>query len=113
MGKKSKSRVEKEHGSLEHIPEYLESDGDSKFARALGSGDYHTRDRGLKALVGWLQLLETIDFKSLQKLWKGLMFCFWHADKAPVQADLALRLAGILLLVKDEVRSLALSPALF
>ncbi|XP_037482472.1 ribosomal RNA processing protein 1 homolog, partial [Triticum dicoccoides] len=31
---------------------------------------------------------------DLLKLWKGLFFCFWHADKPLYQADLASRLAA-------------------
>ncbi|KAK9837267.1 hypothetical protein WJX81_002616 [Elliptochloris bilobata] len=30
------------------------------------------------------------------KIWKGLFFCFWHSDRAPVQDQLAQRLAGVL-----------------
>jgi hypothetical protein len=103
MGKKSKTRVLKEREPLEPVPDTL-ADGDSKFARALGSGDYHTRDKGVKALASWLQSQEKVDSDSLHKLWKGILYCFWHSDKAAVQRDLALRLAGLLSTVQDEVR---------
>jgi Nucleolar protein,Nop52 len=102
MSKNSKKREAKERKPIEDVPESLD-DGDSKFARALGSGDFHTRDQGLQALSRWLQSQPSVDAASLQKLWKGIMFCFWHSDKEPVQQDLAQRLAGVLHQVQDEV----------
>ena len=105
MGKKGKPREPRQHPSLEQLDDVeTKAEGDSKFARALGSGDFHTRDQGLQALERYLSTLESIEERSLQKLWKGLMYCFWHSDKGPVQRDLAQRLAGILKLVQEPVR---------
>lgn len=59
--------------------------GDSKFARALGSTDYMTREKGLQALQRWLCLRSDLAEGDMLKIWKGLFFCFWHSDKAPVQ----------------------------
>jgi hypothetical protein len=60
----------------------------SKFARALGSVDYHTRERGVQALTRFLQHKQTsLKESDMLKLWKGLYFCFWHSDKAPVQVS--------------------------
>lgn len=59
--------------------------GESKFARALGSTDFHTREKGLAALARWLASRQTVDQNDLLKLWKGIFYCFWHSDKAPVQ----------------------------
>jgi hypothetical protein len=103
MGKKANAKQPKERHVVETVNE-LDHDGDSKFARALGSGDFHTRDRGLSALSKWLQSQQVVDEGSLMKLWKGLLFCFWHSDKHAVQHDLAQRLAAILVLVHDQVR---------
>ena len=103
MGKKSRSASPKDHRTLEPVAD-ADPEGDSKFARALGSGDFHTRDQGLQALIRWLQAQQSVDEASLMKLWKGIVFCFWHSDKFPVQQDLAKRLAGILSQVSDEVR---------
>lgn len=66
-------------------------DGNSKFARALGSTDYMTREKGLQALTRWLQLKTDLSELDMMKIWKGLYFCFWHSDKTPVQV----RLCGI------------------
>lgn len=40
--------------------------------------------------------MQDITEDELKKIWKGLFYCVWHSDKAPVQADLISRLAGIL-----------------
>ncbi len=40
--------------------------------------------------------LQEVREDELKKIWKGLFYCVWHADKAPVQADLIDRLAGVL-----------------
>lgn len=79
-----------------------EDDGNSKFARALGSVDYQTREKGLQALATWLSKKQDLQEQDLKRLWKGIFYCFWHADRAPFQADLAGRLADILLALKDN-----------
>lgn len=61
------------------------AEGNSKFARALGSVDYHTREKGLAALTRWLTRREHVAEADMRKIWKGLFYCFWHSDKAPVQ----------------------------
>mmetsp|Transcript_32823 Transcript_32823/g.93150 ORF Transcript_32823/g.93150 Transcript_32823/m.93150 type:complete len:577 (+) Transcript_32823:92-1822(+) len=77
--------------------------GESKFARALGSTDYQTREKGLSSLSLWLASRSDIPELDLLKLWKGVFYCFWHSDKAPVQDDLAKRLSGILLQLQPPV----------
>lgn len=61
------------------------SAGNSKFARALGSTDFHTREQGLQALSRWLLHRQSTSELDMLKLWKGIYFCFWHSDKEPVQ----------------------------
>ena len=68
---------------IEKLPP-ADSGYNCKFARALGSVDWHTREQGLQALTIWLTRNEVSDH-DLTKIWKALFFCFWHADKAPVQ----------------------------
>lgn len=63
----------------------VEQNGQSKFARALGSVDYMTREKGVQALTRWMQCKADIPEEDMIKLWKGLYFCFWHSDKVPVQ----------------------------
>lgn len=112
MGKrkaKDSSTAKRQHDPIDDVPD-PESDGvgNSMFARALGSGDFHTRDQGLQALVTWLKSQNKVDDESLQKLWKGLLYCFWHSDKEHVQRDLAQRLAAVMAQVQPEVCIIAM-----
>ncbi|KAE8793109.1 hypothetical protein D1007_32319 [Hordeum vulgare] len=64
--------------------------------RRLASCNTGARERAVRYLLAdFLPAsaphLSDID---LLKLWKGLFFCFWHADKPLYQADLASRLAA-------------------
>eukprot|EP00951_Prasinocladus_malaysianus_P050533 scaffold681435_cov57-Prasinocladus_malaysianus.AAC.3 len=81
-------RKRKERPVVEDIPEPKRvqlGTGESKFARALGSTDYQTREKGLAALGRWMSSKDSIPDSDLLKLWKGIFYCFWHSDKAPVQ----------------------------
>lgn len=66
-----------------------EDDGNSKFARALGSVDNQTREKGLQALTIWLSKKDDLTEQDLRRLWKGIFYCFWHADKAAFQVGVA------------------------
>ncbi|KAI3435489.1 hypothetical protein D9Q98_001555 [Chlorella vulgaris] len=76
---------------------------ESKFTRALGSSDFHTREAGLAALRSWLTRKRDVDELDLLKLWKGIFYCFWHSDKADVQLALAERLAELMNQLPEEV----------
>lgn len=65
--------------------EPLSAEGDSKFARALGSVDGRTREAGLQALAVWLSRRQEVDRLDLLKLWKGLFYTFWHSDQPTAQ----------------------------
>lgn len=81
-----KKKRSKQKPLLEHVPQQQTSeDGNSKFARALGSTDYATRDKGVQALSKFLLYKDELADLDMLKLWKGLFFCFWHSDKVPVQ----------------------------
>lgn len=85
--------------------------GDSRFARALASSDFHTRSKGLEALHVWLQRKQNVPEMGLQKIWRGIMFCFWHSDKIQVQEQLADELVKIMMDLSDEVWKLPANPA--
>ncbi|CAM6003746.1 unnamed protein product [Sphagnum balticum] len=70
--------------------------GSYSFARKLASSDVRTREKGMGLLVLWLACQQEVREDELKKIWKGLFYCVWHADKAPVQADLIDRLAAVL-----------------
>lgn len=80
-------------------------EGDSAFARALASSDYHTRENGWKALQIWLQNRSQLKLEEVLKIWRGILFCFWHSDKAHVQQELAMQLASIICTLSVEVRA--------
>lgn len=71
--------------------EPLSAEGDSKFARALGSVDGRTREAGLQALAVWLSRRQEVDRLDLLKLWKGLFYTFWHSDQPTTQVSEARR----------------------
>jgi hypothetical protein len=62
-------------------------DGGSAFARALASGAQKQRDAALAALSRWLASRSEVDETEMLKLWKGLFYAMWHADKPAVQAS--------------------------
>jgi hypothetical protein len=70
---------------IESVNESATEAGNTKFARALASPDYSTREKGLQVLTLWLRRRPNIIDADLSKLWKGLFYAFWHADKADVQ----------------------------
>jgi ribosomal RNA-processing protein 1 len=92
QGGAKKQRPRKEKPVLEQVQVGSDA-GNSKFARALGSTDYGTREKGLTALLAWLCVKEDLEEIDMMKIWKGLFFCFWHSDKAPVQVGWLLLLA--------------------
>ena len=61
-------------------------DGSSSFARALASNSKKQRDGAMAALSRWLAARPSVDEADLLKVWKGMFYAMWHADKAPVQA---------------------------
>jgi len=69
------------------------------FAQRLASNKKSERDTSIAALGQWLRAQEKSSGLSdieLLKLWKGLFYCLWMADKIPVQEELAANLAELL-----------------
>ncbi|XP_028782955.1 ribosomal RNA processing protein 1 homolog isoform X1 [Neltuma alba] len=59
-----------------------------------------TRDKALRVLFKtWLPSQSQLPDDDMKKLWKGLFYCVWHADKVPVQAELIDRLSSLLLVL--------------
>mmetsp|Transcript_20051 Transcript_20051/g.63435 ORF Transcript_20051/g.63435 Transcript_20051/m.63435 type:complete len:355 (-) Transcript_20051:96-1160(-) len=63
------------------------------FGKRLAHTDKHIRDRGFKALKKWMQQHTEVSRLEFMKLWKGLFFAMWMADKRPVQQELAVSIA--------------------
>ncbi|CAL8467083.1 g6619 [Coccomyxa elongata] len=100
-GKERPVKAKKLRKGLEPVSIAEDGGGNCKFARALGSVDWHTREQGLQALTIWLTRTTPTE-ADLTKIWKALFFCFWHSDKSHVQAELAERLAAILPMLSGE-----------
>jgi len=66
------------------------------FGKRLAHTDKLVRDRGFKTLKKWLQKHDELDRLSFMKLWKGLYFGMWMADKRPVQQELSVNIAVLL-----------------
>ncbi|KAK1686203.1 hypothetical protein QYE76_047051 [Lolium multiflorum] len=64
--------------------------------RRLASCNTAARERAVRHLLSDFLPASAAHLSAadLLKLWKGLFFCFWHADKPLYQSDLASRLAA-------------------
>jgi ribosomal RNA-processing protein 1 len=84
--------------------------GGASLIRDLASCNKTTRDRSLKlVLKTWLPEETQLSDDEMKKLWKGLFYCLWHADKAPVQSALIDRLSSLLLSLQPSLSSHYLS----
>ncbi|KAJ1273268.1 hypothetical protein BS78_06G266800 [Paspalum vaginatum] len=65
-------------------------------ARRLASCNTGTRERTVRYLLSHFLPASAprLSASDLLKLWKGLFFCFWHADKPLYQSSVAARLAS-------------------
>ncbi|XP_038875379.1 ribosomal RNA processing protein 1 homolog [Benincasa hispida] len=76
-------------------------EGDQNFTslvKLLASSNKATRDKTLRVIIKtWLPTQKSLSDGDMKKLWKGLFYCIWHADKVPVQSELINRLASLLL----------------
>ena len=77
----------KKQKKSKQLLETVAEDGSCSFAKALGSVDFHTRERGVQALTVFLRNSQLLSPLAMRKLWKGLFYCFWHSDKAAAQVD--------------------------
>lgn len=88
----------------------LLDDTNSKFARALGSVDFHTREAGLRALQDFLSRRSSLEELEMLRLWKGIFYCFWHSDKQPVQVRTEAREAACMLRAVVTLPGALLTP---
>ncbi|KAJ4709187.1 ribosomal RNA processing protein 1-like [Melia azedarach] len=69
----------------------------SSLIKQLASCNRGTRDKALNALLKkWIPTQKQIDDDDMKKLWKGIFYCVWHADKLPVQTELIERVSSLL-----------------
>ncbi|KAJ7955877.1 ribosomal RNA processing protein 1-like [Quillaja saponaria] len=68
--------------------------------KQLASCNQTIRNKALKALLkDWLPSQSQLTDDNMKKLWKGLFYCVWHADKFPVQSRLIDSLSSLLVAV--------------
>ncbi|KAJ7070867.1 nucleolar protein,Nop52-domain-containing protein [Mycena amicta] len=79
------------------------------FAKSLASNDKKTRDKAVKSLATFLSMdeREPISKSDMDKLWKGIFYCFWMSDKPLVQQALASDLAELLLTTSSTASALS------
>ncbi|EDR15800.1 rRNA processing protein RRP1 [Laccaria bicolor S238N-H82] len=77
-------------------------------AKSLASTDKKTRDKAIKNLSVFLSdsTRDVISKPDMDKLWKGIFYCFWMSDKPLVQQALASELAEIVLTITTFPSSL-------
>jgi len=66
------------------------------FGKRLAHTDKLVRDRGFRTLKKWVAKHPDLERLDFMKLWKGLYFGIWMADKRPVQQELAVNIAMLL-----------------
>ncbi|KAF9671210.1 hypothetical protein SADUNF_Sadunf12G0023700 [Salix dunnii] len=69
----------------------------------IASSDSKTRNKSLKILLNkWLPSQPQISEETMKKLWKGLFYCMWHADKSLAQNQLINKLSSLLTVIEVE-----------
>uniref|UniRef100_A0A0G4I4F8 Uncharacterized protein n=1 Tax=Chromera velia CCMP2878 TaxID=1169474 RepID=A0A0G4I4F8_9ALVE len=71
--------------------------------RALAhSSEEATRVDAVSAMHKWLKRHPNLDLLDYMKLWKGLWFSFWHADKKAFQTIFAVKIVKLLEAIPEE-----------
>ena len=74
-----------------------------RFGRLLCGTDRKSREKGLKRVKVFMQAKEAITVDDCVKLWKGLWYAMFLADKPLVQEELADNLAAMVHVLNDNV----------
>ncbi|KAN0062926.1 hypothetical protein ACQY0O_004747 [Thecaphora frezii] len=80
------------------------TDASLPLGKALASTSKKTRDLAIRSLSSFLSSPRPTPLATteLDKLWKGVFYCFWMSDKPLIQQDLADRLAGLCLVFPNN-----------
>lgn len=65
----------------------------AKLEQNLASPDKAKREKAMSLLCLWLTSQKDVKEEELTKIWKGLFYCLWHAEKAVAHVDLVERIA--------------------
>lgn len=65
--------------------------------KRLAACDKSTRDKAVRSLLNtWFPSQTEVSDEEMKRMWKGLFYCVWHADKLPAQSDLIEKLSSVL-----------------
>ncbi|PNF29984.1 hypothetical protein B7P43_G06966 [Cryptotermes secundus] len=91
--------LEKENGLLGARGKFIVVAQEIAFAKILAGNDKTLRERGVRRLGRWLNARSRgkCDFTEddLMRIWKGLFYCMWMADKPLVQEELAEKISHL------------------
>ncbi|KDR85462.1 hypothetical protein GALMADRAFT_234350 [Galerina marginata CBS 339.88] len=86
----------------------VQSSAGPPLGKYLASTEKKTRDKAIKSLSVFLSEGQNLISKpEMDKLWKGIFYCFWMSDKPLVQQALASELAELVLTITSTPTSLA------
>ncbi|KAJ6748892.1 RIBOSOMAL RNA-PROCESSING 1 [Salix purpurea] len=82
---------------------HIQAQTSKTLIQQLASSDSKTRNKSLKILLNkWLPSQPQISEETMKKLWKGLFYCMWHADKSLAQNQLINKLSSLLTVIEVE-----------
>ena len=81
---------------------------ESGFAKRLADTDQDVRDKAINTLGKWLKKQSgSLDYEEYLKLWKGLFYSVWMADKPKYQHELCEKLAQLATTLPAEIKEAA------
>lgn len=82
---------------------HIQAQTSKALMKQLASSDTKTRNKSLKILLNkWLPSQPQISEETMKKIWKGLFYCMWHADKSLAQNQLINKLSSLLTVIEVE-----------
>ncbi|PIN02669.1 Nucleolar protein NOP52/RRP1 [Handroanthus impetiginosus] len=76
----------------------------SALIKHLASCNTTVRSQSLRLIQSWLaSQTQHLSDSDIKKLWKGLFYCLWHADKTPNQLSLINRLINLFLSLQPSI----------
>ncbi|CAA0839424.1 Unknown protein [Striga hermonthica] len=87
-----------------HLAPVLASTTGPALIKHLASCNTTVRSQALRRLQSWLvSQTQQLSDPDIKKLWKGLFYCLWHADKTPNQVALIDRLTTLFLSLQPSL----------
>eukprot|EP00245_Coleochaete_scutata_P005849 TRINITY_DN19753_c0_g2_i1.p1 TRINITY_DN19753_c0_g2~~TRINITY_DN19753_c0_g2_i1.p1 ORF type:complete len:658 (-),score=156.45 TRINITY_DN19753_c0_g2_i1:433-2406(-) len=74
---------------------------ENELPKRLAASDKKVRDKAFAMLQQWISSKTSLSDAEWKKLWKGLFYGMWHADKPHVQADVAQKICNVMQAVRE------------